>query len=205
MRACAWPTCTSWPSRTRKPARSSRTRRSTPTFTLQDAGGPRINERPDATGLYSDGRFIDYSVNQDLWGKPASTTRSSRTSCTSISLSEDGERAYVSGTTSGFYVLNTESIASHTDADLASGKAGCNLRTTIVATETGIDASKLPQLANDCVHMIVNDDAGPEGVSRLERASRSETAGAIWRWRTDHASTCIRRSTQAFRPALTAP
>ncbi len=130
------------------------------TFTLQDAGGPRINERPDATGLYSDGRFIDYSVNQNLWGQAGFFNKVEQNKLHSISVSGDGERAYVSGTTSGFYVLNTEAIANHTDADLAAGKAGCNLRTTIAATETGIDASKLPELANDCVHMIVNDDPG---------------------------------------------
>jgi hypothetical protein len=130
------------------------------TFTLQDAGGPRINERPDATGLYSDGRFIDYSVNQNLWGQAGFFNKVEQNKLHSISVSNDGERAYVSGTTSGFYVLNTEAIANHTDADLAAGKAGCNLRTTVVATETGVDASKLAGLANDCVHMIVNDDPG---------------------------------------------
>jgi len=32
------------------------------TFTLVDVGGPPINERPDATGLFSDGRFLDFSA-----------------------------------------------------------------------------------------------------------------------------------------------
>jgi len=130
------------------------------TFTLQDAGGPRINEKPDASGLYSDGRFIDYSVNKDLWGVPGIVNKTEQNKLHSISVSNDGERAYVAGTTSGFYVLNTEAIAHHTDVDLAAGKAGCNLHTTIVTSGGPIDAGKLPDLANDCVHMVINDDPG---------------------------------------------
>jgi len=114
-----------------------------------------LPEKPDATGLYSDGRFIDYSVNKDLWGTPGALNKTEQNKLHSISISNDGERAYVAGTTSGFYVLNTEAIAHHTDADLSAGKAGCNLRTTIVATEAGIDASKLPGLANDCDHCLI--------------------------------------------------
>ncbi|HEY6458454.1 MAG TPA: hypothetical protein VIY90_24505 [Steroidobacteraceae bacterium] len=130
------------------------------TFTLQDAGGPRINEKPDATGLYSDGRFIDYSINKDLWGQPGAHNRTEQNKLHSISVSNDGERGYVAGTTAGFYVLNTEAIAHHTDAELAAGTAGCNLHTSMVATASGIDAAKLPDLAHDCVHMVINDDPG---------------------------------------------
>jgi len=130
------------------------------TFTLQDAGGPRINEKPDASGLYSDGRFIDYSVNKDLWGVPGIVNKTEQNKLHSISVSNDGERGYVAGTTSGFYVLNTEAIAHHSDADLSAGKAGCNLHTTIVTNGGAIDAGKLAALANDCVHMVINDDPG---------------------------------------------
>jgi hypothetical protein len=130
------------------------------TFTLEDAGGPRINEKPDSTGLYSDGRFIDYSNNKDLWGTPGIVNKTEQNKLHSISVSNDGERAYVAGTTSGFYVLNTEAVAHHTDTDLSAGKAGCNLHTTIVTTGGPIDAAKLPDLANDCVHMVINDDPG---------------------------------------------
>ena len=58
----------SWRSRTRARERILKEPRIDATFTLQDAGGPRINEKPDATGLYSDGRFIDYSVKQGSVG-----------------------------------------------------------------------------------------------------------------------------------------
>jgi hypothetical protein len=130
------------------------------TFTLQDAGGPRINEKPDATGLYSDGRFIDYSINKDLWGTPGILNKMEQNKLHSISVSNDGERGYVAGTTAGFYILNTEAIAHHTDADLAAGRAGCNLHTSMVASATGLDAARLPELAHDCVHMVINDDPG---------------------------------------------
>jgi len=130
------------------------------TFTLQDAGGPRINEKPDPSGLYSDGRFIDYSVNKDLWGQPGIVNKTEQNKLHSISVSNDGERGYVAGTTSGFYVLNTEAIAHHTDADLSAGKASCNLHTTMVTTGGPVDAGKLADLANDCVHMVIDDDPG---------------------------------------------
>ena len=77
-----------------------------------------------------------------------------------MSVTDDGERAYVAGTTAGFYVLDTEAIAHHTDAELAAGTAGCNQRSTIVSADGVIDPSKLPALANDCVHMVVNNDPG---------------------------------------------
>src|SRR5207302_1154814 len=78
----------------------------------------------------------------------------------SMSSSDDGERMYVAGTTAGFYVLDTEAIAHHTDAELAAGTAGCNQRSTIVSANGVIDPSKLPAIANDCVHMVVNNDPG---------------------------------------------
>src|SRR4029450_4084297 len=78
----------------------------------------------------------------------------------SMSVTGDGERVYVAGTTAGFYVLDSEAIAHHKDAELAAGTAGCNQRSTIVAVDDLIDASKLPALANDCLHMVVNNDPG---------------------------------------------
>src|SRR5207244_10860685 len=40
------------------------------------------------------------------------------------------------------------------------GTAGCNLRSTIVSTDGLIDPAKLAAIANDCVHMVVNNDPG---------------------------------------------
>src|SRR4029079_5436860 len=78
----------------------------------------------------------------------------------SSSVSDDGERVYVDGTTAGFYVLDSAAVAHHKNAELAAGTAGCNPRSTIVLTGGAIDAAKLPALANDCIHMVINNDPG---------------------------------------------
>lgn len=38
------------------------------TFSLQEVGGPPVNEKADATGLFSDGRFLDFSDKRNLAG-----------------------------------------------------------------------------------------------------------------------------------------
>ena len=78
-----------------------------------------------------------------------------------MSVTDDGERVYVAGTTAGFYVLDSEAIAHHTDAELAAGTAGCNQRSTIVVGRRRDRCRRsLPAIANDCVHMVVNNDPG---------------------------------------------
>ena len=130
-------------------------------FTLQDVGGPPIDERPDATGLFSDGRFLDFSDSKNRLGQAGNFQNREQNRLHSVSVTDDGERVYVAGTTAGFYVLDSEGIARATDAQLAAGTAGCNQRSTIVTTSSGaIDAAKLPALANDCLHMVVNNDPG---------------------------------------------
>src|SRR6185436_20663280 len=54
----------------------------------------------------------------------------------------------------------SEGVAHGKDAALAAGTAGCNPRSTIVSVNGALDASKLSALANDCLHMVVNDDPG---------------------------------------------
>jgi hypothetical protein len=130
------------------------------TFTLQEVGGPPVNEKPDATGLFSDGRFLDFSNNKNAAGRAANFQNNEQNRLHSISVLDNGERVYVAGTTAGFYVLDSEAIAHHKDAELAAGNAGCNQRSTIVSAAGAIDASKLPALANDCIHMVVNNDPG---------------------------------------------
>jgi hypothetical protein len=130
------------------------------TFDLQEAGGPPVNERPDATGLFSDGRFLDFSDSKNRSGRPGNFQNVEQNRLHSLSVLADGERAYVAGTTAGMYVLDTEAVATHKNADLAAGTAGCNLRSTIVSNNGVIDAAKLPGLANDCVHMVINNDPG---------------------------------------------
>jgi hypothetical protein len=127
---------------------------------LQEVGGPPVNEKPDATGLFSDGRFLDFSNNKNLAGRAANFQNNEQNRLHSISVLDNGERVYVAGTTAGFYVLDSEAIAHHKDAELASGNAGCNQRSTIVSAAGQIDASKLPALASDCIHMVVNNDPG---------------------------------------------
>src|SRR5262249_57778716 len=78
----------------------------------------------------------------------------------SLSVSEDGERVYVAGTTAGFYILDSEAIAHHKDVELAAGSAGCNRRATIISADGLIDPSKIAQVANDCLHMVINNDPG---------------------------------------------
>ncbi len=130
-------------------------------FSLAEVGGPPINEKPDATGLFSDGRFLDFSQQRNRSGRGGNFQQQEQNRLHSLSISDDGERVYVAGTTAGFYILNSEAVAHHTDAELAAGTAGCNQRSTIVNSDNGaIDAAKVPGLANDCLHMVVNDDPG---------------------------------------------
>lgn len=129
-------------------------------FSLQDVGGPPINERPDDTGLFADGRFADFSHLSNRAGQPANFQDRQNNMLHSLSVSDDGARVYVAGGNAGFYVLNSEAVAHNADADLAAGTASCNQRSTIVAVNGVIDASKLGELASDCLHMVVNDDPG---------------------------------------------
>src|SRR6185295_18698061 len=78
----------------------------------------------------------------------------------SLSVSDDGERVYVAGTTAGFYILNSEAVAQHKNAELDGGTAGCNKRSTIVSADGVMNPAKIPAVANDCLHMVVNDDPG---------------------------------------------
>ncbi len=130
------------------------------TFTLEDVGGPPVNEKPDATGLFSDGRFLDFSNNKTAAGRAANFQNNEQNRLHSASVLDNGERVYVAGTTAGFYVLDSEAIAHHKNSELAAGAAGCNQRSTIASVKGALDASKLPALANDCVHMVVNNDPG---------------------------------------------
>ncbi len=123
-------------------------------------GGPPIDEKPDATGLFADGRFLDFSDLKNRSDRPGNFQNRQQNRLHSMSVTDDGERVYVAGTTAGFYILDTEAIAHHKDAELAAGTAGCNTRSTIVAVDGVIDASRLAALANDCMHMVVNNDPG---------------------------------------------
>ncbi len=138
------------------------------TFTLQEVGGPVLDETPDATGLFADGRFPDFSNLTDSFGDPGAVQTRQRNSLHSDSMSDDGGRIYAAGTTAGFYVLNSEAVAQNTNLALAAGIAGCNKRSTNVfvggAIGGAVDVSKLDDVANDCIHMVINDDPGVQAL-----------------------------------------
>jgi hypothetical protein len=129
-------------------------------FSMQDVGGPPGEEKPDATGLFADGRYADFSHLKDRWGEAGEFTTRQSNAAHSLTVSDDGERVYMAGSGAGFYVLNSEAVAHRRDVDLAAGKAGCNPRSTLVSAHGAFDASKVSQVVNDCLHMVVNDDPG---------------------------------------------
>jgi len=129
-------------------------------FTLQDVGGPPIDERPDVTGLFSDGRFADFSDVKTATGQAGNLQRTQQNRLHSVSVTDDGERVYVAGTTAGFYVLDSDAVAHRRDTELAAGTAGCHQRSTRIVNNGAMDASRLAELANDCMHMVVNNDPG---------------------------------------------
>jgi hypothetical protein len=129
-------------------------------FSLQEVGGPPINERPDETGLFADGRMADFSAATNLAGRPGNLQDRQNNMLHSLSVSDDGERVYVAGGNAGFYVLSSDAVARSRNAALTAGNAGCNARSTIVTTRSGVDAARLDDLAEDCLHMVVSDDPG---------------------------------------------
>ena len=129
-------------------------------FSLRDVGGPPINEVPDATGLFADGRFADFSDLENRSGRPGNFQARQNNMLHSLSVSNDGERVYVAGGNAGFYVLDSSGVARNRDADLAAGTADCRNRST-VAWEAGVlDVSRLREIPGDCLHPVISDDPG---------------------------------------------
>ena len=106
-------------------------------FSLQDVGGPPLNERADETGLFGDGRFADFSTSTNRSGRPGNNQERQNNMLHSLSVSDDGERVYVAGGNAGFYTLNSSGVAHNRNEDLAAGTAGCNPRST-VASDRGV-------------------------------------------------------------------
>jgi hypothetical protein len=132
-------------------------------FTLEEIGGPLRNELPDNTGLFSDGRFTDFGHLTDVRGRPGASQRTQGNDLHSGTLSDDGERFYAGGGTAGMYILNTEMIANRTNAELAAGNV-CNRKSTNVWIDGKvgglIDVARLPEVAHDCAHPVLNSDPG---------------------------------------------
>lgn len=148
-------------------------------FSLQEVGGPPRNERADETGLFGDGRFADFSHLKNLFETAGNNQTRQNNALHSLSVSDDGERVYVAGGSAGFYVLDSEGIVRSRNADLAAGRAGCNQRSTIVSVGGAIDPSKLPQVANDRLRMVVNNDPG---LKAFLAAEGSPQAAAVATW-----------------------
>lgn len=130
------------------------------TFSLEDIGGPPVNERPDATGLYADGRFADFSHLTDARGRAGNFNDRQNNMLHSLSLSDDGERVYVAGGNAGFYTLNSAAVARNTNAALLAGNANCSVRSTVVSVRGQMNPALIDDIANDCLHMVVSDDPG---------------------------------------------
>ena len=146
------------------------------TFSLEDVGGPPINERPDETGLYADGRFADFSHLIDARGRAGNFNDRQNNMLHSLSLSDDGERVYVAGGNAGFYILNSAGVANNSDADLKAGDS-CNVRSTVASVRGQMNTDLLAEIANDCIHMVVSDDIGLQafldsGASDVAKAVR---------------------------------
>jgi hypothetical protein len=137
------------------------------------------NERADTTGLYSSGRFADYSQHTDQWGRAGGSQPSMVNNIHSGTLSDDGERFYAAGTTAGFYILDTGKIAQHSNAELVSGSV-CNPRSTNtwVDGKVGglIDVKKLPGVARDCIHPVLNSDPGVLALLNSDRSDADKLA-----------------------------
>lgn len=162
-------------------------------FTLEEIGGPVRDELPDETGLFPDGRFADYSHLTDQWDRPGASQRSQGNDQHSGTLSEDGERYYAAGGTAGMYILDTSMIANSTNAELVSGEV-CNRRSTNVWVDGEIgglvDVARLPEVANDCAHPVLNGDPGVlamlesdlSDVEKLVRYTRLEERSRFDTW-----------------------
>jgi hypothetical protein len=137
-------------------------------FRLQDVGGPVTNERPDATGLFSDGRFADWSNVKEAGGLPVSTSKIQENGVHQSTMSSDGERIYVAGSTAGFYILNSAAIAQHSNESIVANKASCNRASTNIYVDGviggAIDATALERVTADCLHMVINDDPGVKAI-----------------------------------------
>ncbi len=145
-------------------------------FSLQDVGGPPLNERADETGLFGDGRFADFSTSTNRSGRPGNNQERQNNMLHSLSVSDDGERVYVAGGNAGFYVLNSSGVAQARNEDLVTGTAGCTPRSTVASARGVLDAARLGEIARDCLHMVVSDDPGLEAFLGSGASDAAKTA-----------------------------
>ena len=59
---------------------------------------------------------LDFSDSKNALGQAGNFQNREQNRLHSVSVTDDGERVYVAGTTAGFYVLNSEAVARGRDA-----------------------------------------------------------------------------------------
>ncbi len=131
-------------------------------FSLQDVGGPPINEKPDATGLFSDGRFLDFSELEESL-RPRRQLSEPGAEPAAFPFGQRRWRAGVRGGNDGGLLYPRTRRESRTTRRGA-GRRRRRLQPALDhrrrPTAGPSTPAKLPALANDCLHMVINDDPG---------------------------------------------
>ena len=148
-------------------------------FSLQDVGGPPINERPDATGLFADGRFADFSHLRDRADQPANFQNRQNNMLHSLSVSDDGERVYVAGRRRVLYAEFRSDREQHR-RELGGGDGRLQSTLDDRVGRRRDRCGKLRAVADDCLHMVVNDDPGLKAFLSSNAPPRRES-GALSR------------------------
>ena len=117
--------------------------------------------RPDATGLFSDGRFLDFSELTNKSGQRGQFSKPGAEPAAFAIRDDDGERVYVAGHHGRLLHSRFRSHrASHKTPNSQRERLVAIRRSTIVSSDGVIDPAKIPAIANDCLHMVVNNDPG---------------------------------------------
>ena len=146
-------------------------------FTLQEVGGPPIDERPDATGLFSDGRFLDFSDSKNRLG-PGRKFPEPRAEPAPLDVGDRRRRARLRGGHDRRVLragLRSDRASHRCRSWPPAPPAAISARRSSSATASSMP-SKLPALANDCLHMVVNNDPGLKAFLASERSARGEGA-----------------------------
>ena len=166
-------------------------------FTLQEVGGPPIDERPTRPDSSPMAASSISAIRRTRLGQAGNFQNREQNRLHSVSVTDDGERVYVAGTTAGFYVLDSEAIAHHTRCELAAGTAGCNQRSTIVVGQRRHRRGEAAGARQRLPAHGRQQRPGPEGVSGVERVARGEGA----RYLVLHDALALRRVSAGERVA----
>ena len=145
-------------------------------FTLQEVGGPPIDERADATGLFSDGRFADFSDSKNALG-PGGQLPEPRAEPSALGVGDRRRRTRVRGRHDGRLLRpQLRGCRSRARSGVGSGhgrlqppldhRVGWRRDRRLEASRAG---QRLPAHGGQ-------RRSRTEGVSRLERIARDEGA-----------------------------